>query len=158
MAKLTEPQKLFIVKALACYDTPTQVATAVREEFGIEVDRRQVQEYDPTKVNGRDISKKLRAVFEATRKEFLEQIADLPIANQAFRLRTLQRMVTKAESQGNMALVAQLLEQAAKEVGGALTNRRELTGKGGGPIQSESRRTQELSDDELLAIAAGGGP
>ena len=36
-----------------------------------------------------------------------------------------------------MPLVAQLLEQAAKETGGAFTNRRELTGKGGGPIASQ---------------------
>ncbi len=40
-------------------------------------------------------------------------------------------MAVKAEDQGNMVLAAQLLEQAAKEMGNAFTNRRELTGKDG---------------------------
>jgi hypothetical protein len=152
MAKLTEPQKLFIVKALACFDTPTRIASAVRDEFDLEITRFQAAEYDPTTIRGRGISKKLKAVFEETRKTFLTELGELPIANQAYRLRTLQRMLIKSESQGNIALAARLLEQAAKEVGGALTNRRELTGKAGGPIQSESRRPQDVSDEELLAI------
>ena len=153
MAKLTEPQKLFIVKALACFDTPTQVAAGVREEFGVEITRFQAAEYDPTTARGsRSMSKKLCTVFEETRKAFQETLGELPIANQAYRLRVLQRMVTRAESQGNMALVAQLLEQAAKEVGGALTNRRELTGKGGAPI-AQSTVTTTMSPTEFREIA-----
>lgn len=38
MAKLSEAEKRFIVQALACYDTPTQVVGAVKEEFGTGVD------------------------------------------------------------------------------------------------------------------------
>tara|TARA_R100000353_G_C6395091_1_gene165941 strand:+ start:150 stop:323 length:174 start_codon:yes stop_codon:yes gene_type:complete len=34
MAKLSEAENRFIVQALACYDTPTQVVEAVKEEFG----------------------------------------------------------------------------------------------------------------------------
>lgn len=134
MARLTAPVQLFIVKALACFDTPSQVASAVKEEFGLDITRQHAASYDPTKVMGRDLSKKLRAVFEETRKTFLGKVSDLPIANQAFRLRVLERLVRKAEGQGNMALVASLLEQAAKEVGGVLTNRREMTGAGGEPL------------------------
>ena len=40
-------------------------------------------------------------------------------------------MATAAEDRGNMPLAAQLLEQAAKEMGNAFTNRHELTGKDG---------------------------
>ena len=35
---------------------------------------------------------------------------------------------------GNIALAAQLFEQAAKEAGDSYTNRRELTGKNGAPL------------------------
>jgi len=53
MATLTDAHKHFIVQALACWDSPTQVAEAVREEFGVDVPRGQVAQYDPTKVAGR---------------------------------------------------------------------------------------------------------
>ncbi|WP_237143578.1 hypothetical protein [Phyllobacterium zundukense] len=44
-------------------------------------------------------------------------------------------MAEKAETQGNMVLAANLLEQAAKEVGDAFTNRRALVGADGGPVE-----------------------
>jgi len=152
MAKLTEPQKLFIVQALACYDTPTQVAEAVRNEFGIEVDRRRVHEYDPTKVAGRNMAAKLRAIFDETRKAFLADVSTIPIASQAYRLRSLNRLLNKVEGQGNTALAAQIIEQAAKEAGGAFTNRREVTGKNGGPIE-QATTTTTVTLEEFQQIA-----
>ena len=61
-------------------------------------------------------------------------------------------MIHKAESKGNMPLAAQLLEQAAKEVGEAYTNRQRLehTGKDGGPIETE-QRVKKFDDAELEA-------
>ncbi len=152
MAKLTEPVKLFIVQHLACFDPPTMVATSVKEEFGLDILRQQVAQYDPTKATGRDVSKKLRAVFEAARKAFLEDVNTIPIANQAVRLRRLERLSMKAEAQGNAVLAAQLIEQAAKEKGGAFTNRRELTGARGGPIQATTQ-TSTLTPEEFRDIA-----
>jgi hypothetical protein len=146
MAKLTESQKLAIVQALACFDTPSEVAAAVKEEFGVTISRQQVAAYDPTKATGRDLSKKLRALFEETRRTFLSDVAAIPIAQQAFRLRALQREFERAKSRGNSALAAQLLEQAAKELGGAFTNRRELTGQGGGPIQQANLTQSEFAE------------
>lgn len=152
MANLTEAQKLFIVQALACYDTPTQVSVAVREEFGIDVDRRRVHEYDPTRVGGRGLGKKLKAIFDETRKAFLADVSAIPIASQAYRLRTLNRLLTKVEGQGNTALAAQIIEQAAKEAGGAFTNRREVTGKNGGPIE-QATTTTTVTLEEFQTIA-----
>ena len=40
MATLTDPMKQFIVERLACYESPTKVAKAVQEEFGVELHRR----------------------------------------------------------------------------------------------------------------------
>ncbi|WP_353936283.1 DUF2280 domain-containing protein [uncultured Pseudomonas sp.] len=117
MATLSNDVKAFIVQALACFDTPSRVATAVREEFGIEVTRQQCESHDPTKYAGRDLAKRWRVLFEDTRRRFREETADIPIANRAHRLRTLGRMAEKAEGMRNLALTAQLLEQAAKEVG-----------------------------------------
>lgn len=123
MAALTENVKAFIVQALACFDTPTQVAEAVKEEFGLDVTRQQVAAYDPTKRASHGLAKKWQAIFHATRKSFLEETAAIPIANQSFRLKALQRMYEKTSSRGNYGMAAQLIEQAAKEAGGMFVNR-----------------------------------
>lgn len=123
MAALSNEVKAFIVQALACFDTPSQVAAAVREEFGLEVTRQKCEAHDPTKRAGRDLAKLWVTLFEDTRKRFREETAEIPIANRAFRLRVLGRMAEKAENMKNIALTAQLLEQAAKEVGDVYVNR-----------------------------------
>lgn len=92
MAALKEPVKIFIVQSLACFETPQQVADAVKQDFKIEVSRQQVAAYDPTKHVGRNLSKKLKELFERTRKDFKENIEDIPIANKAFHFKELQKM------------------------------------------------------------------
>jgi hypothetical protein len=158
VAKLEPKVKRYIVQALACFDTPSQVAAAVKEEFGIEMIRQHVATYDPTKVQGRDLSKELRVLFDETRKRFVEEVESIPVAQQSYRLRQLQRMTESALSRNNAALAAQLLEQAAKEVGGAYTNRREVGGPGGGaiPISGKLEHVHSLPDDELERIASSG--
>lgn len=124
MAKLTEAHQRFIVHELACYDSPQQVSDSVREEFGVDVPRTQVARYDPTKVAGRDLAKRWRELFFATRENFKQQAGEIAIAQRAYRLRTMQRIAAKAEDKLNLAIVLQVLEQAAKEVGDAYVNRR----------------------------------
>lgn len=123
MATLNNEVKAFIVQALACFDTPSQVSTAVRDEFKLEVTRQQCEAHDPTKRAGRDLARRWVTLFNDTRKRFREETAEIPIANRAYRLRALGRMAVKAENSKNMALTAQLLEQAAKEVGDVYVNR-----------------------------------
>ncbi|MFJ4349453.1 DUF2280 domain-containing protein [Pseudomonas sp. NPDC089428] len=150
MAILTAEVKGFIVQALACFDTPTQVAEAVKKEFNIEITRQQVAQHDPTKSTGANLAAKWRVLFEDTRKKFREDTADIPIANRAYRLRMLDRMASRAEGMKNMALAAQLLEQAAKESGNVYTNKHkhELAGPGGAPLMTPS-----LTDDQLTELA-----
>ena len=124
MAALKSEVKSFIVQALACFDTPSQVAEAVKTEFGVVLSRQQVETHDPTKSSGKGLALKWQTLFHDTRKRFREETAEIPIANRAYRLRALGRMAEKAENMKNMALTAQLLEQAAKEVGDVYVNRR----------------------------------
>lgn len=150
MAKLTEPMQLAIVKALACYDTPTEIVEQVKNDFGVAITRQQVAKYDPTKAAGEKVSPKLRAVFDAARAAFLTDMQDIPISHLSYRLRQLQNAFERAQLQKNIPMVMQLLEQAAKECGGIFTNRRELTGKGGAPI-AQAHNVHIVSRDELAA-------
>lgn len=126
MAVLQNEVKAFIVQALACFDTPSQVVESVQKEYGVTITRQQVETHDPTKTSGKCLAKRWVTLFEDTRKRFRDDTADIPIANRAFRLRALGRMAERAESVKNLALAAQLLEQAAKEAGGTYTNKQQV--------------------------------
>lgn len=123
MAALSNEVKGFIVQALACFDTPSQVAEAVKNDYGVEVSRQQVESHDPTKVSGKGLAAKWVTLFHDTRKRFREDTAEIPIANRSYRLRMLGRLVEKAESSRNARLALQVLEQAAKECGDVYVNR-----------------------------------
>lgn len=153
--RLTNEQKLFILQKLACFESPKSVIEALKDEYGVTITHQGLQNYDPDKVNGRDLSPKFVEFFNETRKRFRENLTSIPIANKAFRLQALDRMARAAEEKRNAPLAAALHEQAAKEVGDAYTNKHNhvLTGAGGGAINI--RDVKDMTDAELLAIAAG---
>lgn len=157
MPKLTEIVKRFIVEDLATYSTPTDVAEHVKEEFGLTVTRHQVQVYDPTKAAGKDLSAKLRKLFEAKRKAFDKSTDDRPAAKKAYRLKIIQRVVERAMDRNNLPLVLDALERAAKEVGGAYTNRHELTGARGKPLIPEPQPTIEQVEARIRALLKAPG-
>jgi hypothetical protein len=134
VAALTGDIKVFIVERLACFDSPTDIQKQLKQDFRVDVSLQQLTAYNPKTQAGARLSKTLREVFEATRKKYLEDTSDVAIAHKAHRLRVLDRLLTRLERSGNALLAAQMLEQAAKEEGGAFTNRRELHGPGGGPM------------------------
>ncbi|HEL3751334.1 TPA: DUF2280 domain-containing protein [Stenotrophomonas maltophilia] len=138
MPALDAHVKTFIVQQLACFDTPSTVVEAVKNEFGVTVSRQTVESHDPTKHAGRKLAARWVDLFNSARERFKAETANIPIANRAVRLRALNRMVNQAEKMKNLGLAAQLIEQAAKETGGAYTNRQQIehSGPNGGPIQS----------------------
>lgn len=158
MATLKGEVKAFIVQSLACFDTPSQVVELVKKEFSLSITRQQVESHDPTKANGRGLAQKWVDMFNATRERFQNEISDIPIANKAYRLRVLDRMATRAEGMKNLALTAELIEQAAKECGDAYTNKHkfEHSGPNGGAIQTitmskeeyKSARQEMMEDDD----------
>lgn len=123
MPKLSDEVKTFIVTRLACYDTPTEVATAVKAEFGLTLDRGHVGAYDATRPKPA-CSKEWQDLFWATRKTYLDDVSTEPASRKAVRVKQLADMARKAKARGNAPLAAQLFEQIAKEMGEAYTNRR----------------------------------
>jgi len=140
MAALKEPVKIFIVQALACRDTPQEVAELVKQEFKITIDRSQVAAYDPTKISGKNLSKKFVELFHRTRTEFDKGLIDIPIAQKFYRMRQYQKHLEKNAK--NTFMVLNIMKQAAQDLGGQFTNRQEITGKDGEPLNG-------ISDAEL---------
>jgi hypothetical protein len=160
VAALAEDVKTYIVQALACFDSVAQVVDDVKVDFGLVLDRRQVACYDPTLASGADLGKKLKAVFEATRKKFLEDVASVAATNRTVRMRRLERM--SVLHRANPAMASLLLEQIAKEMGNVFTNKRqtEMSGPDGGPMEfavpspTTSRRRSWTRLEDVASVAA----
>ncbi|MCU4423216.1 DUF2280 domain-containing protein [Acinetobacter sp. WU_MDCI_Abxb74] len=135
MAALRKEVKLYIVRSLAVFNTPQETVELVNEEFKIKISRQQCERYDPTKRAGKDLSQELKQEFEHTRNEFLAKPLNIPIANLAVRLQRLEKQYSVHAK--NPLFSLKILEQAAKDMGGQFTNKTEVTGAGGGPLQSE---------------------
>ena len=147
MATLNKKQKVFIVRSLAVFNTPQETVLLVKEEFDLEVSRQQVETYDPTKRAGKDLSTELKEEFELTRKDFLDTPQNIPIANLSVRLQRLENQYQKHGK--NRVAALSILKQAAEDVGGKYTNKTELTGAGGGPLQSENITYVTATDEQV---------
>jgi hypothetical protein len=158
MAAITDEVKVYIVTALACFDENKQVVKDVKDRFNVTVSQQQVSAYDPSTVAGARLSKKFKELFADTRKKFLDDTSSIPIANAAVRLRILQRHVQQADQRGNTAMVASLLEQAAKETGGAFTNNRKVEASGVvGQMNVPPPAAGTVPADEAYKRMMGGG-
>lgn len=148
MAQLKKEIKLFIVRSLAVFNTPSETAEAVYQEFEVKITKQNCEKYDPTKRSGENLSAELKAEFEATRKQFLDNPQHIPIANLAYRLQLMQRVINGAGK--NSVLILKTLEQAAKDEGGAFTNRKEITGADGKPLE---QNIYQMTPEAAEAIA-----
>lgn len=144
MANLSEPQKREICEALAGFSSPATIIAHFRSEHGIELSHKQVGRYDPTRPYF-DAGDNWREVFWGRRKAYLENVADVPIAHLGYRLQLLQQGAEAARIAKNWPLMAKLLEQAAREVGGVLTSQRELK------VDDRRRAIDEMTSDERRA-------
>lgn len=81
--KLSDEVKTYIVQALACFDSPSVVAAAVKKDFGLDVSRQFVESHDPNEKAASGLASKWRALIEETRKTFLEDTGVTGIAAMA---------------------------------------------------------------------------
>jgi hypothetical protein len=125
MQTLTDEIRTFIVKSLACFDSPSQVAEAVKTHFDVEISRQHVFAYDP-KASQR-MAPRWRELHAATRQAYLREVAEIGIADKTVRLAMLDRMAHHALANNRLTNTAAFLEQAAKECGGVYESRRSIT-------------------------------
>jgi hypothetical protein len=141
MARLTAEHKAFVIRAFARFASVSETARELKEEFGIDASTQQLYGYHPDTVNFR-AAKQWLELFHAERKRFLESTDSIGIANKAYRLKELHKLCVIAIGRKNVKLAAELMEQAAKEMGEVFTNKRE--------IKSDVRSlTATMTTDEL---------
>jgi len=118
MAKLKNTHKELIVKSLACYLSPKDIITLFKKDYGIELTYNQVAFYNLSTLASAGLTDRWRVLFHATREKYLGEIEAVPLAYKAYRLNILQKNLDKALSKDNIVLANQILELAAKEMGG----------------------------------------
>lgn len=128
MATLSHRHKSFIVTALARFHTPTEVVELVQEEFGLELDRRQVDYYNPR--TSQQPAARWCDLFEEARKKYVDDVSDVAIAHERFRLEKLEEILRDRMRRMDHGTAMAALEQAAKERGKAYTNVRDLQSRG----------------------------
>lgn len=154
MAELTEDQKTFIVQSLARFMSPADVSRAMKEEYDLEVVIQQICKFDPTRP-AYEAGEKWRPIFEATRKRFLEEVSDVPISQQAYRLQILQQNLGQALKMKNLKLANETLKQAAEEMGGILTNERNVNLEKRGGFRDLTPDERRMAVADMLREALG---
>lgn len=144
--KLTSEQQAFVIERLARWDTPNEAAKALFAEFGVRITRQAAERYDPTTVAGGNLAQRWVDHFNQTRARHLDDLKNIPESNKHVRIAQLSAMTREARNVGNLVLAASLLEQIAKEMGNVYTNRRELSGRDGKPMEF---KFGHLTDAEL---------
>ena len=106
-----------MIELFAQFQGVTQVADAIKREFGQTLDRRTVESFNPDSPRAR-VGKRLRLMFETHRKAYVDATAKQGVAHQAHRLRLIGELVEKASNSKDFAAALRGLELAAKEMGG----------------------------------------
>jgi hypothetical protein len=135
--ELTDEIKEFIVRGLARYETPSQIAAAVKANFGIEVSRQLVHTYNPS--SSRPPAERWIELHAVTRAKFLKDVSEIGAAQKVFRLRMLDHFARQAMDNNYFIKAAAFLEQAAKECGGIYENRKPRVSTRDAPPEDGSR-------------------
>lgn len=139
---LTKDQKAFLVVRFAMFDEPADAVAAFKEAYGEAPDSKHAWVYNAAFIaNRRRLGKELLALFDSARAEYLSRIQDIPIANQVWRLEQMQKLIgqLRKSDSPDVDLILRTLEQAAKETGGAYSNKIRV-----------NHSFDNVSDDELI--------
>jgi hypothetical protein len=153
---LNDEQKAFIVRAYARFTGTTEICRLFQEEYNVELPSPRAAKYN---CGGPSFTgaKKWQQLFLAERKRFLESTQDIGIANKTYRMQELHKLCVIAIGRKNVKLAAELMEQAAKEMGEVFTNKREIradTRTITATMTTDELRNEILKDLQALGVDA----
>lgn len=133
--KLTEQQRIYVVRRLAAYDKPRAIARDMKQEFGIEVSHQLVESYHPGRAAGRRLAARWKRLFAEARAEFLDSAAETAAMHMAVRVSLREDIARDAWEAGLFKAASDVLDAIAKDIGGVFDKRRkdEQLGRRGVP-------------------------
>lgn len=131
MTTLKDEHRRFIIEMFAAFSTLDEIEKALQDVYGLPVPKSTILRHNPDTVQGKaELGAQWKTLFADRRKHFLEDLASIPIASAAYRLGRLQKIIDDPVKSKSPPLVMDALEQAAKEMGGVFTNKRDVTSNG----------------------------
>lgn len=118
-----------IVVLFAQFHRLSQVKRAILDEFGLDMDERDLGHYDASKPSAR-VGRRLRELFAAAREAYIGETANVAISHQNHRLRLIEKLIDKAETAKEFDVALKGLRLAAEEMGGGLTKERVIKHEG----------------------------
>lgn len=151
MARLKKAEQIFIIRCLAQFMEPSKVAEAVKENFKIDVSRQLVEHYDPTKAAGADLREEFVDIFNEARKEYIAQpLHNIIGANDIVQLQILSDLLVSKK--GNVVMSIKLIDQIQKIMKGHYEKKIEITGAGGGPLQTENSTYVTATKEQVRQV------
>jgi hypothetical protein len=153
MAELSEELKHEVVRRLASFVGAADIVRWLKEEHELETSWHQITAYDPTKPFYR-AGDKWVIIFQETRKGYIEDQLSQPIANGGYRLGEMQKHYDSAVKRKNIGQALEILERAAKEVGGLYSNVRNVNVPGLNDKQGDYSPTERKTKLEEIITQA----
>jgi hypothetical protein len=122
--KLTEQQRIYVVRRLAAYDKPRAIARDLAREFGVTVSHQLVESYHPGRAAGRRLAPRWKKLFAQARKAFRESAAETGAMYTAIRVRWREGIAHDAWDAGQFKAASDVLDAIAKDIGEAFDNRK----------------------------------
>jgi hypothetical protein len=115
--RLTDRQKIYVVRRLAAFDKPGEIREALAREFGVTISIKSVEGYNPCLSAGRHLAQRWTDLFAQAREAYLASTAEIGVTHKAVRIRRRERLVDRAEEAGQFKAASDILDAIAKDVG-----------------------------------------
>jgi hypothetical protein len=115
--RLTDRQRIYVVRRLAAYDKPKAIAESLARDFGVTVTLKAIESYNPCLSTGRHLGQRWRVLFAQAREAYLKSTAEIGVTQKAVRIRRRDRLAERAEEAGQFKAASDILDAIARDVG-----------------------------------------
>lgn len=129
--KLDEPKQIYLCKLIGYGFTTKEIASELKESFGIEIGTRMINKYKK--------DDNWEPTIRKFRQEYVSLFDDVPGFHKKIRLVRMEKVIEKAEEEGDWKRVIEATEH----------QRKEIEGSGDINISLVSNRYYNMSDEEL---------
>jgi hypothetical protein len=121
--RLTDKQKIYVVRRLAAYDKAVVIVGDLARDFGVTVTLKAIEHYNPCLAAGRHLARRWRALFAQAREDYLKTTAEIGYTQKAVRIQLRARYADRAEEAGQFKAASDILDAIARDVGDILDRR-----------------------------------
>jgi hypothetical protein len=115
--RLTDRQKIYVVRRLAAYDKARAIAEDLARDFGVTVTIKAIESYNPCLATGRHLAQRWCKLFAEAREEYLKSVAEIGYTQKAVRIQKRAGLVDRAEEAGQFKAASDILDAIARDVG-----------------------------------------